>query len=339
MSQADSSPANSGRPRRYLVTGAKGFIGAWIAKILLESGNPPGIFDIDPGVQRLSAILDSSRLKEIKFIQGDVTNYADLDRAVAENGITHILHLAGLQVPGCAADPLRGAAVNIIGTLNVFEVARRRRDLVQRVVYASSAAVFGPEEFYGGETVREGAPLLPGTHYGVFKQCNEGNARVYFQNDGIPSVGIRPWAVYGVGRDVGISSGPTKAIKAAVLRCPYAIGLTGAIDLQYVRDTARIFIRCAERDLPGARVYTPRGSVVRVEQFIQTLEEVIPEARGLIKARGNKLPIAPDLDDSALRRDLGGDLNTPLEEGIKETADIFARLAQEGRLTADDIEA
>jgi nucleoside-diphosphate-sugar epimerase len=339
MSETGRSPSNLERPRRFLITGAKGFIGAWIAKILVEGGERPNVFDIDSGFQRLSAILDERQLRAINFIEGDVTKYSDVDHAIAENGITHVLHLAGLQVPGCAADPLRGAMVNVIGTLNVFEAARRRRDLVQHIVYASSAAVFGPEEFYGGVTVPEGAPLLPGTHYGVFKQCNEGNARVYFLNDGIPSVGIRPWAVYGVGRDLGISSGPTKAIKAAVLRRPYTIGFTGAIDLQYVRDTARIFIRCAERDIPGAKAYTPRGSVVRVEEFIQTLERLLPEAQGLIKAQGKKLPIAPDLDDSALRHDLGEDLRTPLEEGIKETASIFERLEREGRLETKDIES
>jgi nucleoside-diphosphate-sugar epimerase len=338
MTPRAPSSSNSARPKRFLITGAKGFIGAWIAKILLEGGDPPNVFDLDPSFHRLSAILSESQLKAINFIPGDVTKYADLERAMAENGITHVLHLAGWQVPACAADPLGGAMVNVIGTLNVFEVARRRRDLVQRVVYASSAAVFGPEEFYGGGTVPEGAPLLPGTHYGVFKQCNEGNARVYFLNDGIPSVGIRPWAVYGVGRDVGISSGPTKAIKAAVLRRPYVIGFTGAIDLQYVRDTARIFIRCAERDIPGAKVYTPRGSVVRVEEFIHTLEQLLPQAHGLIEAQGKKLPIAPDLDDSVLRHDLGEDLHTPLEEGIRETANIFERLEREGRLEMKDIE-
>ena len=338
MTQTNRSSSNAERPKRFLITGAKGFIGAWIAKTLLEGGNPPSIFDIDPGFQRLSAILGEMQLKEINFIQGDVTKYADLDRAIAENGVTHVLHLAGLQVPGCAADPLRGAMVNVIGTLNVFEAARQRRDLVQRIVYASSAAVFGPEEFYGGGTVPEGAPLLPGTHYGVFKQCNEGNARVYFLNDGIPSVGIRPWAVYGAGRDIGISSGPTKAIKAAVLRRLYIIGFTGAIDLQYVRDTARVFVRCAERDIPGAKVYTPRGSVVHIEEFIHTLEQLLPEAHGLIKALGKKLPIAPDLDDSALRHDLGEDLYTPLEEGIRETANIFERLEREGRLETKDLE-
>ncbi|MGD0012608.1 MAG: NAD(P)-dependent oxidoreductase [Terriglobia bacterium] len=339
MTQTNPSPSNSQARKRFLITGAKGFIGAWIAKALLEGGDRPNVFDIDPGFQRLSAILSENQLAQVNFIQGDVTKYADLDRAIAANGITHVLHLAGLQVPACAADPLRGALVNVLGTLNVFEVARKRRDLVQRIVYASSAAVFGPEEFYGGITVPEGAPLLPGTHYGVFKQCNEGNARVYSLNDGIPSVGIRPWAVYGVGRDMGISSGPTKAIKAAVLRRPYTIGFTGAIDLQYVRDTARIFIRCAERDIAGAKVYTPRGSVVRVEDFIHTLEQVLPHTGGLIKAQGKPLPIAADLDDSALKHDLGEDPRTPLEEGIRETADIFERLDREGRLETKELES
>jgi nucleoside-diphosphate-sugar epimerase len=332
------SPSNSQPQKRFLITGAKGFIGAWIAKMLLEGGDRPYVFDIDPGFQRLSSILNEDQLAQVHFIQGDVTKYAELDRAIAENGISHVLHLAGLQVPGCALDPRLGALVNVVGTLNVFEVARKRRDLVQRIVYASSAAVFGPEEFYGGMTVPEGAPLLPRTHYGVFKQCNEGNARVYFLSDGISSVGIRPWAVYGVGRDTGISSGPTKAIKAAVLRRPYTIGFTGAIDLQYVRDTARIFIRCAEKDIPGAKVYTPRGSVVRVEDFIHTLEQVFPQAAGLIDARGRQLPIAPDLDDSALMHDLGEDPRTPLQEGIRETAAIFARLDREGRLETKELE-
>ncbi len=338
MMQPDYPSAVSQYEKRFLVTGAKGFIGAWIVKVLAERGAPLTVLDIDAGFHRLNAILDEEQLRGINFIQGDVTRQADLDRVVAENGITHVLHLAGMQVPGCAADPVRGATINVLGTLNVFEVARKRKDQVQRIVYASSAAVFGPEEFYGGATVPEGAPLHPGTHYGVFKQCNEGNARVYFQNDGISSAGIRPWAVYGAGRDIGMSSGPTKAIKAAVLRRPYVIGFTGKTDLQYVRDIARIFIGCAEMEAPGAKVYTPRGNVIRVEDFISTLERVLPQASGLIRAQGKPMPIAGDLDDSALKRDLGEDPCTPLDEGIGETAEIFERLEQQGRLDAGDLE-
>ncbi len=338
MTQDTGAPPNRAAKARYLLTGAKGFIGAWIVKRLVERGDHSFIFDVDTSSHRLLAVLTEEELTCLKFIAGDVTSYPDLDRTVAENGITHIIHLAGLQVPGCAADPPHGALINVLGTLNVFEVAKKRREQVKHLVYASSAAVFGPEDFYGHLTVPEGAPLLPGTHYGVFKQCNEGNARVYFQNDGITSAGIRPWAVYGVGRDQGITSGPTKAIKAAVVGRPYTIRFTGSTDLQYVRDTAEIFIRCAESGVPGARVYTPRGSVVNVEGFLATLERLLPQARGLITAVGKPLPIAADLDDSALQHDLGLVPRTPLEEGIRETAEIFARLKCQGKLDTRDLE-
>jgi nucleoside-diphosphate-sugar epimerase len=323
--------------RRFLITGAKGFIGAWIVKELVERGESPLVFDIDSESARLAVLLTPEQLASVQFIRGDITQFKDVESAIVDHGITHVLHLAGIQVPFCAADPLRGAMINVIGTLNVFEVARRRRDLVQSIVYASSAAVFGPEEAYGGGTVPEGAPLLPGTHYGVFKQCNEGNARVYFRSDGLSSVGIRPGSVYGVGRDRGMTSGPTKAIKAAVIGQPYTIRFTGGMDLQYVRDTARIFIRCAEAGLIGAKTYTPRGDVMQVCEFLTILEQILPPSRTLIKAEGNALPVSYDFDDSALHHDLGGIQRTPLEDGIRETADIFERLKRAGTLDTTDL--
>jgi len=323
---------------RFLITGAKGFIGAWIVKNLVERGDRPLIFDVDADSRRLRILLSNEQLDGVEFIRGDVTRLEDLDRAVAEHGVTHLIHLAALQVPACNADPPRGALVNVVGTLNVFEVARRRSDLVKRVLYASSAAVFGPEEFYGGTTVSEGAALHPGTHYGVFKECNEGNARVYFANHGIISVGLRPWAVYGVGRDEGVTSGPTKAIKAALLGRPYTIRFTGGLDLQYADDTAKIFLRCAEMDSSGARVYTLRGDVAQIHEFITSLERIVPAARGLIRAEGPHLPIAHDLDDSALLRDLGEVPRTSLDDGIRQTIEIFKRLQEEKRLDTRDLE-
>jgi nucleoside-diphosphate-sugar epimerase len=287
---------------------------------------------------RLAALLTPERLATVQFVRGDITQFKDVESAIGDNGVSHVIHLAGLQVPFCAADPIRGAMVNVVGTLNVFEAARRRRDLVKTIVYASSAAVFGPEEAYGSATVPEGAPLLPGTHYGVYKQCNEGNARVYYLNDGVSSVGLRPGTVFGVGRDRGMTSGPTKAIKATVVGRPYTIRFTGGMDMQYVRDTARIFIRCAEAGLTGAKLYTLRGDAMQVHEFLSVLERILPLSRTLIKAEGNSLPVAYDFDDSALHHDLPDFHNTPLEEGIRETAAIFERLKLAGRLDTKDLE-
>jgi nucleoside-diphosphate-sugar epimerase len=336
MSEATGTPSSA---QRYLVTGAKGFIGAWIVKNLVERGHSPVVFDVDAKSHRLEALLTREQMSQIRFIQGDITSFDEVDRCIAEHGISHPIHLAALQVPFCASDPLAGARVNVIGTLNIFESARKRKDLVKRIVYASSAAVFGPEEFYGHGTVPEGAQLLPGTHYGVYKQCNEGSARVYFLNDGISSVGLRPWAVYGVGRDQGITSGPTKAMKAAVVGRPYALKFTGPLDMQYVDDCARIFLACAEKELPGARTYTLRGTVMQVDEFIKKLGEIAPRSRGLIRAEGKTLPIAADLDDSALVYDLGEVPRTPLAQGIRQTLEIFERLQKEGRLDTKDLES
>ena len=164
--------------------------------------------------------------------------------ALSESGANRVIHLAGLQVPTCKADPVAGALVNVAGTLNVFEAAKTIG--IKRVVYASSAAVYGMND--DDVALDETAQCSPTTHYGVFKRANEGNARVYFLDHGIDSVGLRPLTVYGVNRDTGLTSDPTKAMKSAVLGRPFHIRFGGATDFQYVADTAAAFIACADDD-------------------------------------------------------------------------------------------
>jgi nucleoside-diphosphate-sugar epimerase len=329
----------SDQPARFLVTGAKGCIGSWVVKNLVESGRQAVLFDLDSKSHRLNMLLNRDQMQGVRFVQGDISEFRDVERALEDHGITNVIHLAGLQVPFCAADPPRGLRVNVLGTLNVFEAAKRHRNQLKKIVYASSSAVFGPAEYYGGKQITANAPLYPLTHYGAFKQCNEVNARVYFNDDGISSVGLRPWAVYGVGRDQGRSSGPTKAIKAAVVGRKYTIPFTGGLDLHYVDDVAKILIRAAESDLTGARVYSPRGSVVQIAEFINTLNRVIPNASRFVDASGGSQQVAYDIDGSNLLRDLGPISFTSLEEGIAETARLFEALHREKRLDLSDLDA
>ena len=128
---------------------------------------------------------------------------------------------------------------------------------MQRLVYASSAAVFGPPEAYPPGPLADDVTLTPTTHYGYFKCCNEGNARIYFQDHGLSSIGLRPWTVYGVGRDFGMTSEPTKAIKSLALGRPYHITYGGWQDLQYVDDVAKMFVRCLEAPYSGGEVVQP----------------------------------------------------------------------------------
>jgi nucleoside-diphosphate-sugar epimerase len=323
---------------RFLITGGGGFIGSWIIKNLADRGARPWVFERHNNLPRLFTLLSEDQRSAVNVVRGDITRLGDLDRAVTENGITHIIHLAALQMPACASDPPLGARVNVIGTLNVFEVARQRRDLAKRIVYASSQAVYGPEEFYGRARVQGHDVLQPETHYGVFKQANEGNARIYYREHGISSVGLRPGVVYGVGRDQGLTSAPTKAIKATVAGRPYIIGFTGGLDMQYVRDTAEIFLRCALIGTEGANTYTIRGNVVQMDEFVLALNSLLPRSKNLIRAEGRPLPVAYDFDDSALVNVIGELPRTPLEKGILETARIFERQLIEDHLETKDLE-
>jgi nucleoside-diphosphate-sugar epimerase len=320
---------------RVLLTGGYGCIGSWIVRNLFERGDDAWIFDLKEDLHRLRLVLDEDQLSRVCFVPGDVTDLASVRGAIQKNRITHVIHLAGLQVPVCRADPLQGARVNVLGTLAVFEADRLADGQVQRLVYASSGAVFGPPERYGAGPLADDVPLAPTTHYGVFKCCNEGNARVYYQDHGLSSIGLRPWTVYGVGRDFGMTSEPTKAIQSLALGRPYHITYGGTQDLQYVDDVAKTFVRCLLVPYKGAKSYNLRGQVVDLPAFHRALCMVEPAAEQLITFGDRQIPIAYDLDDRALQRDLGPMPGTPLVDGIRQTLEHFRKLADDGRLPRD----
>jgi nucleoside-diphosphate-sugar epimerase len=318
---------------RILVTGAQGCIGAWTVKTLLDRGLDVLSYDLDPELRRLSLIAPSEQMARVAVRTGRIEDTARVKALVKDEQITHIVHLAAQLMPFCQAHPVEGAMVNIIGTLNVFEAARDA-DRPVRVVYASSSAVWGPEEAYGSGKLTESDPLKPSTNYGVFKQANEGNARAFYLAYGISSIGLRPWTVFGVGRDAGLTADPTLAMKSLVLGQPFQIRLTGHMDLQYVEDVAETFVRCALSPLEGAHVFNLEGTVITIEDFITQLEALWPGAAKLITANGPQVPVAYRMDGSELRNRIPGIPQTPLPTAIKKTLSVLAQLQSEKRLTA-----
>ena len=264
---------------RVLVTGAQGCIGAWVVKILLQRGVDVVLYDAEPNPVRLSLLLKPETLARIPLEVGKIEDTARLKSLVKDGGVTHIMHLAAVLMPFCQADPVEGGMINVIGTLNAFAAARDAGRPV-RVVYASSSAVWGPEEHYGSGKLTEEDPVKPATHYGVFKQANEGNARAFYLANGISSVGLRPWTVYGVGRDRGLTADPTLAMKGVAERQPFRIRVSGNMDLQYVEDVAETFVRCLLSDLDGAHVFNLEGSVIDMQDLVNALERLRPGASG-----------------------------------------------------------
>jgi nucleoside-diphosphate-sugar epimerase len=221
----------------------------------------------------------------------------------------------------------------VLGTIHVFEAAKALA--LERVVYASSAAVYGPP--LGGEVPDEHAATEPRTHYGVYKRANEQGAYVYWRDDRVASVGLRPLAVYGVGRDQGLTSGPTSAMKAAVLGRSFHIAFRGATDFCYVADAAAAFLASADRAPAGAHVFNLHGITAELERLVELFAENAPDARGRITFDGPELPLPPELDGGAIERALPGLPKTALADGVRETMERFRALLVAGRLDVRDV--
>ena len=310
---------------RFLVTGALGCIGAWVVRNLVQSGITPVIYDLGTNHQRLQHIMTSDELSCIRYAAGgDVTDLDMLKRAFAENAITHVIHLAGLQVPFCRANPPLGAQVNVTGTVNLFEAARQAG--IERIVFASSIAVYGPRDAYPPGLLPHDAPLDPRSHYGVYKQANEGTARIYFAESGISSIGLRPYTVYGIGRDQGMTSAPTSAMQAAARGEAFHIPFGGVCGYQHADDVAKLFIQATRIPFTGAEVFNLKGEIAHMRDVVTLIEQAAPQVAGRITFDDTPLPFADGWDDSELVRLMGIIPNRPLEQGIWETIEHFRRL-------------
>jgi nucleoside-diphosphate-sugar epimerase len=320
-----------------LVTGAFGCIGSWVIRGLLADNERPVAYDLGEDPWRLRMLAGDDVAARVTLVRGDITDRDALTGVVREHGIRRIIHLAAWQVPLCRQDPAKGALVNVVGTANVFEAARAAAGQVERVVYVSSAAVFGPPGLYPPGPLRDDAPHRPATHYGVYKVANEETARVYWEEHRLRSSGFRPASVYGPGRDFGVTADPTLAMKAAVLGKPYRIGWGGSTDLIFAGDVARALIKASRAGLDRARVYNLHGSSVSIADVVKTIEVAWPQAKGLITHVEQALPFPAALDDTRYQRDLGPATPTALVDGVRRTLDEFARLQGEGRLDAREL--
>lgn len=315
---------------RFLVTGGLGCIGAWVVRNLVQEGVPVSVFDLSSTSQRLALILTADEIQKVSFIQGDISSLEQVQNALQTSHANRIIHLAALQVPFCKADPSLGARVNVVGTVNVFESAKKAG--LGQVVYASSVAVYGLNEDYPEGAIDHTAALKPRTHYGVYKQANEGTARIYWQDDGISSIGLRPYTLYGPGRDQGMTSSPTQAMLAAAAGRPYHISYGGRSEMQYTDDVAKMFIQAARTSFQGAQAFNLRGSVASMAEVVAAIEAAEPSARGKITYEPVPLPLPEEFDDTPLRDLLGSLPDTPLAEGVKATIEHFKKALQDGRM-------
>lgn len=292
---------------KIIIFGGCGFLGSWIVKAFLKKGYSVSIFDLKIQKELLSHVVGND-INKIKFINGDITNYDQVQEAI--NDMDHVINLAGLMTPDCSSNPILGAKVNVLGSINVFEALKKNNN--KFLVYASSAGVFGQKDHYYP---------FPETHYGAYKLAVEGVARAYLNEDGISSVGIRPYVIYGPGREVGGTAGVTLACKAAKQGESYTVNFSGKAGFVYVQDVVDLVEMSIAQIPSGALTFNINGITADVSEFINLIKKNIPLSD--IGIEGDPLSVVDEIRGNEPSKTFKKFKYTSLEDGIKRTIDFY----------------
>jgi UDP-glucose 4-epimerase len=303
-----------------VVTGGAGFIGSHLVELLVNRGYRVLILD-DLSTGKMINIEPLLKNKDVEFIKGSITDISLLQRTFKQ--ATYIFHLAAVSsVPGSIADPVPTNNTNINGTLNVLLTARDNR--VKKVIYASSAAVYGETPKLPQTEDMVPQPLSP---YAVSKLTAEYYCRVFNHVYKLPVISLRYFNVYGPRQD-------PESQYAAVIprfittvidkRSPIVFGDGKQVrDFVFVRDVAKANIIAAESDAVG--VYNiARGERVSVNRLAQLI----------IKLTGNNdiKPVFTDPRPGDIRDSVAGisrakgfgyNPEYSLEQGLKDTIKYF----------------
>lgn len=309
-------------PSSVLVTGGCGFIGTWILKDLLAANHRVVVLDAGPPSPRWKRILGNAAAR-IHFEQGNLLDRTKLRQIIETHRVERILHLAALLTPACQQDPFEGCQVNVLGSVALFEEARRSRNQIQSVVYASSVAVYGDEPDHATQPTNDSGENRPETFYGTFKKSVELIAHQYWKHHRISSFGIRPQVAYGPERDVGMTAGPSIAARAAAEGGTYAIPYTGTIGYDYVGDLVRAFLRGTFEAPQGAVAVDMESAIASVDEVLEAILQAEPSARGRITIQGSPLPAVPPPTPQSISKVFQDWQSTSLRDGIRQTVDFY----------------
>lgn len=180
--------------RKILITGGAGFIGSNIVETLLKKGAKVRVLDnfITGRKRNIEPFLNN---ENFELIEGDLRNYSTVRKSV--EGINYILHQGALpSVPRSIKDPITTNNINILGTLNVLEAARKTG--VKRLVFASSSSIYGNSEVLPKKEDMSVNPLSP---YALSKYTGERYCQLYYRIYGLETICLRYFNVFGPNQD------------------------------------------------------------------------------------------------------------------------------------------
>lgn len=276
----------------YLVTGGTGFVGAYVVRDLVREGHGVIVFDLAVNREYLQDVLSAGELRRAHLVAGDVTDLPALLRAMKDAAPERLVHLAATLGASSEVNPLRTLRVNCEGTINIFEAALTFN--VEKVVWASSVAVFGaPNRRPPGEIAND-AFHQPDGLYGACKAMNEQLGHHYRRRRGLDCTGVRFSLVYGYGKALTMARGTGVDFLYELIDKP-ALGQPGVVphgdeilDWLYVEDAARAVVlaskalnnRSVGLNICGERS-TVQGVATRLKYLVPEAQlEVQPGSRG-----------------------------------------------------------
>ena len=294
-----------------MVTGGTGFIGNRIIRKLLDRGEEVVCFDLAPPRNNLEPYAD-----RINFYLGDISQIPHLLEAINTFDVHKIIHMAALLPPDTEDRPHFGMSVNIQGTNNVFEAARWSN--IQRVVYASSIAVYGVQETFGDRPINETDLSDPVNVYGMTKAANDFAAGRYRERYNMDIRGVRICTVFGHGRVTGM----TGMIGGLMMSLP-AIGkpVTMQFDpneaspMIHAEDAAEIFVQVSLSNNLQHPIYISGGHLATIQDIANIVKEYIPEAQ--ITTGDRPVPHVYLVDNSRMLSDIGYEM-APLRVRVLE---------------------
>ncbi len=322
---------------RVLVTGGFGCIGVQTVRWLLESTDASVVSAARTFTpERIVRAFGAKTSGRLRFVTLDVRDQRRIESLLIDENITHVIHLGALQTPDCNADRDAGLQINVAGTQNLIEAVRRRRPDLNRLVFASSVAVYGPRAAYPDGRVPMNAAPAPVNVYGVWKLAGELISGLFSRETGIPTVCLRPGALFGPGRDAGLTASPTTAMKHLVFGKPYEIPFCNRQDYLFSPDVGAAFGLAATAPFSGFGVFTLPSHTVNTDELISKMRMA---AAGLglsspfgITAGTMEVPFICDLDFQPFMTAFPSAPKTPLDAAIRQSLEFFMAQRQRGWL-------
>lgn len=310
----------------YLVTGGAGFIGSNIVDQLVKRGEAVRILD-DFSTGREENVQHFA--DKVDIIRGDIRDGDAVEQAV--RGVDFVVHQAALaSVPRSIEEPAESSEVNILGTVNLLESARRNS--VRRFVYASSSSVYGDSDVLPKV---ETMPPRPKSPYAVAKLSGEYFCQAFSEIHGLPTVSLRYFNVFGPRQDPSSQYAAVIPIFAHHLKEGSSPTIFGdgeqSRDFTFVSNVVDANIRACEANTTGAKVYNVacgnRFDLNCLYGRLKTLMGVDLEVKYGPERVGDVKHSQADI--TAVSRDLGFKVEVGFEEGLERTVLWYQGAAKE----------